>query len=87
MQKVLYKNQNSIDKGLSSLFLESDTDLSGRNLCKRTGDPFCLSLWEFIHSLRENPKQSLASADNGDIDLSKLPHKPHVPYSTANNNS
>lgn len=66
----------------------NQTLISLADICgKGVEEPVCLSLWEFTHRLRENPKQSLASADNEDIDLTKLPYLPYVPCSTANNNS
>ena len=72
MQKVLSNIRH--DKSFSFVFLKPDTDLSGRNLWKRRGEcSFLVSWWLGEEVLKENPKPSLTSTDNEDIDLRKLP--------------
>lgn len=66
--------QSYIDKCFSSVLLKPDTDLSGRDLWKREGKGQTLGL----RGLYSQGKcwgwgESLDSADNEDIDPSKLP--------------
>lgn len=71
MHTVLYKYQNYMGKCFSSLLLKPDTDLPGRDLQKvGRGHSVIFGGGGNLCS------QSLASADNEDIDLSKLPHRP-----------